>query len=156
MGAVITRGKRKPRSGRSRRVKGKAAKPLTREQQWLRLWSVARYDLGLSKEEFYQLNPRQLDALIKRKEQEDADKQFLFAQLTSAVINFSMCHPTEPTKPADFMPSEWLKIKGRKKDSKQRKVRVTRKRALQVNDELRNLFSGFEAQGRVFRKNAER
>jgi hypothetical protein len=37
------------------------------EIDWTLLWSIARYDLGLTNEEFLELTPRQMDALIKRR-----------------------------------------------------------------------------------------
>jgi hypothetical protein len=73
------------------------------------LWSVARYDLGLSSEEFFSLTPRQLDALIRRHERASKEREFLFAQLTQSVVNFSPVHPKEPAKLQAFMPSEWVK-----------------------------------------------
>ena len=87
---------------------------------WLANWAVARYDLGLSEQEFYSITPRQLDALAKRKEYETRHTELLFAQLTSYLINFSTVRPKEPVKPADFMPSEWAKEKPQPK-----RVRIT-------------------------------
>jgi hypothetical protein len=70
---------------------------------------VARYDLRLSSDEFYALTPRQLDGLAKRHQRATEEREFLFAQLASCVVNFSMCHPKDPVKASDFMPSEWVK-----------------------------------------------
>lgn len=72
---------------------------------------MGRYDLGLTSEEFYTLQPRQLDALIKRHEREKQETEFLSAQIASCIVNFSMAHPKKPLQPRDFMPSEWAKRK---------------------------------------------
>lgn len=66
-------------------------------------------DLGLTTEEFYLLTPRQLDALTRRHAEQVRSNEFLFGQLTSAVVNFSMCHPEKPSEIRDFMPSEMRK-----------------------------------------------
>jgi hypothetical protein len=86
------------------------------------MWSVARYDLGLTSEDFYALTPRQFDALVKRRERDAQEQEFLTAQLTAAVVNFSMCHPKEPVSPRDFMPSEFGKPA-----RKPKRVRITKK-----------------------------
>jgi hypothetical protein len=46
---------------------------------------------------------------MDRFERSVVDRELLFAQLTSWVVNCSMARPKEPTKMADFMPSEWVK-----------------------------------------------
>lgn len=76
---------------------------------WLNLWSHARIDLGLSSEEFFEMTPRQLDALTHRHLRQMEEREFLFAQLTSCVVNFSMVHPEKPSQAKDFMPSEMRK-----------------------------------------------
>lgn len=81
--------------------------PLTRDQQWQRLWSLALYDLRLSTDDFYALTIGQLDALIRRHERSTREREFLFGQLASVYVNFSMAHPKEPVHARDFMPSEW-------------------------------------------------
>ena len=100
----------------------------------MRLWSVARYDLRLSNEDFYGLTPRQLDALIKRRERETQDREFLFAQLTAYTINFSMARPKAPVKISDLMPSEWAKA---------RPPKIKRRRRAVVADELRLVMGHF-------------
>jgi hypothetical protein len=104
---------------------------LTREQQWTRLWSIARYDLQLTSQEFYSLTPRQLDALIKRRERETQEREFLFAQLASVTANFGFHAPKEPISTKDFMPSEWargnVKVVKRKRMTKKRRAEVARK-----------------------------
>jgi hypothetical protein len=71
--------------------------------------SVAVYDLGMSADEFFGSTPRQLDALIQRHERSKEGTEFLFGQLTSCVVNFSMARPKKAVSPSDFMPSEWIK-----------------------------------------------
>jgi hypothetical protein len=84
------------------------------------LWSVARYDLRLSSAEFYRLTPRQLDALIKRQEHGIRHSEFMLAQLTACVANFSMSHPKKPVDAKDFMPSEWAKVAEKEPKAKKR------------------------------------
>lgn len=92
----------------SRRVK-------TAAPSWLQMWSIARYDLSLTSDEFYALTPRQFDALLKRKEHADTIQEFLFGQLASVAANFSMSRPKNPTTPQDFMPSQWKPTKPKRR-----------------------------------------
>lgn len=70
------------------------------------LWSIAIYDLGLSEEQFYSCTLKQIKALIKRKELAVSHGEYMLAQLTSYVINFSGASaPKNPTTPQQFMPS---------------------------------------------------
>ena len=53
----------------------------------------------------------------------------MLAQLTAAVVNFSMCHPKKPVKATDYMPSRWSKEevttrKRRKLSAKQLEAKV--------------------------------
>lgn len=73
------------------------------------MWSFARKRLHLSSDEFYELTPRQLDALVRQHERAIQEEEFLFGQLASLFVNFSMSHPKEPVSAKDFMPSEWAK-----------------------------------------------
>jgi hypothetical protein len=72
----------------------------------MQLWSFARLELGLDTDEFYALTPRWFDALCRRHEQMTEDSEFMIAQLTSCVVNFSMGAPKEPVHPRDLMPSQ--------------------------------------------------
>jgi len=101
------------------------------------MWSVARYDLGLTSEEFFRLTPRQFDALVKRKEYETQRDEFMLAQIAGYTINFSMCHPKEPVDPFDLMPSMAGKEKPSRQAQKQQRVRMTRQRRKQVTDQWR-------------------
>jgi hypothetical protein len=94
---------------RKNRPSAKAANPLTRDQQWQRLWSLAVYDLRLTTAEFYDLTVGQLDALIRRRERDIEEREFMPAQIAACVVNFSMGRPKEPVSTKDFMPSEWAK-----------------------------------------------
>src|SRR6185312_12893062 len=82
------------------------------------MWAIARYDLGLTSDEFYALTPRQFDALLKRKEHADTMQEFLFGQLAAMTANFSMAPPKKPARPQDFMPSQWGKAAKPKRRSK--------------------------------------
>lgn len=49
-----------------------------------------------------------LDALMVRHERKTEDREFLFAQLTAALINHSG-RTQQPVKAEDYMPSHWAK-----------------------------------------------
>lgn len=100
------------------------------------MWSIARYDLGLSDVEFYSLTPRQFDALVKRRERDVVTTEFLFAQLTAAVVNFSTCRPKETVHPRDFMPSEFGK-----QTQPAKRVRMTKKVRKHVTESFRAGFA---------------
>lgn len=55
------------------------------------------------------MTPRMLGALLKRKERERQETEFLFGQLSSIFVNCSMSAPKKAVAPSDFMPSEMLK-----------------------------------------------
>lgn len=82
---------------------------------------MARFDLRLSSDEFFALTPRQLDALIQRHERQTQGREFLFAQLCSCIVNFSMTAPEKRVKPADFMPSQWAHQAAKKPKRRTRK-----------------------------------
>lgn len=85
---------------------------------------MARYDLGLTSDEFFDCTPRQLDAMVQRHERAKQETEFLFAQLTSCVVNFSMARPKKALEPKDLMPSEWAKSLPAEKKPKRRKREV--------------------------------
>lgn len=66
-------------------------------------------DLRLASEEFWCLGMKQLDALTRRHRRATSDNEYLWGQLTSAVVNFSFCHPEKVMTPQDFMPAEQRK-----------------------------------------------
>jgi hypothetical protein len=96
---------------------------------------VARYDLHLSDDDFYALTPRQFDALLKRKKVETVASEFLLAQLTSWVANSGFRSTVKPTKPQDFMPSEWQKT-----PTNPKRPRMTKKRREAIADGIRLCF----------------
>jgi hypothetical protein len=69
------------------------------------LWSTARHDLGLTSDEFYELQPRQLAALRQRWNRAEEHREFMPAQIAACVVNFSMSAPKEQVSAAVFMPS---------------------------------------------------
>jgi hypothetical protein len=103
----------------------------------MHFWSVARYDLGLSDDDFYALTPRQLDALLKRKKVETSANEFMFAQLTSWVANTGFRTAEKPTAARDFMPSEWGKTPAK---AALKRVRMTKKRRAAVANQIRSMF----------------
>lgn len=65
---------------------------------------MARYDLGLSDEEFGDLTYGLLEALVDRL-REDQRKEYLrVGVVAAAVINSGFCRPEKPVKPTDFVP----------------------------------------------------
>jgi len=81
----------------------------------LHFWAVARYDLKLSADEFFDLTPRQFDALVKRRRSSLEASEFMTAQLISALYNTGFKTPEKPTSPLDFMPSQWAKKRNKPK-----------------------------------------
>jgi hypothetical protein len=73
----------------------------------LNIWSTARYDLGLTDEQFWRLTPRQYSYLLKRHRQKSEHEELLAAIIARSVVDFSFCHPAKPSKYADYMPSKW-------------------------------------------------
>jgi hypothetical protein len=96
---------------------------------------VGRYDLGLSAEEFFELTPRQFDALLKRHLIDREYNELLFGQLTSWVANSGVRAPSKPFKPTDFMPSQWMK-----KASKPKRKRMTNKTRRELTAQIRAMF----------------
>lgn len=70
---------------------------------------MAIYDLKLTTDMFYDLTPRQLDALVKRRRVEIESRELLFGQLTSWIANTGFRTVEKPTTAIDFMPSHWAK-----------------------------------------------
>jgi len=65
---------------------------------------VARYDLGLSDDEFGSMTYALLDALVKRKEAQDRNDFLRSGNIAAAVINFSDRAPDRQVSPMDFVP----------------------------------------------------
>lgn len=98
---------------------------------------MARYDLRLSDDDFFALTPRQFDALLKRKKVETVSQEFLAAQLTSWIINTGFRTTEKPTKPQDFMPSEW---RTRASVNSGKPIRMTKKRRADIANSIRSMF----------------
>ena len=103
---------------------------------------MARYDLRLSDDDFYALTPRQFDALLKRKKVETVAQEFLAAQLTSWVANTGFRTTEKPTKPQDFMPSEWGRTRASIHSGKPR--RMTKKRRADIANSIRSMFPNLQ------------
>lgn len=69
---------------------------------------------------------------MRRHQQATWDKEFLFGQLTAAVVNFSFNYPEKTVKPQDYMLCEI-----RKKPPEKPK-RINRKKAA---DDIRSFFA---------------
>jgi len=70
------------------------------------MWAVAVYDLGLSTEQFFQLNLRKFNALVERFESEQERADFRAAQICSVAANImGKKEDGTPFGPGDFFPS---------------------------------------------------
>jgi hypothetical protein len=111
----------------------------------MHFYSIARYDLGLSAEEFFDLTPRQFDALLKRHRYRVESTEFLFAQLTSWIANTGFRSTEKPTADFDFMPSQWMK-KAKKKAASasdpKKPVRMTKKKRHHMMLRFTEAFAG--------------
>jgi hypothetical protein len=94
------------------------------------------YDLRLTSDEFYAMTPRHFDALMDRYERGREDNELLFGQMTAAIINYSMCHPKEPVKSVDFMPSHWAKKHHGGDDDVNKPKKMTARDRKQVRDQF--------------------
>lgn len=65
---------------------------------------MARFDLGLSDEEFWALTPRRMDALVQRWERAREHSDMMLAQIAQTGANFSFCAPKKPFTIDQFMP----------------------------------------------------
>jgi hypothetical protein len=117
---------------------------LRREQVWLDYWTYARTRLGLTDREFRAYTPRQLDALRKAHLQHSEDTEFLFGQLTAAVVNFSQRRPAESARPGDFMPSQIRKKAAARLVDVEMTDEVREKIAKKLRKQMDRVFSVFE------------
>lgn len=67
---------------------------------------MARYDLGLSDEDFGDLTYALFEALIKRLEEGERNRYLHTGILATSVINTSFCRPDNPVKVEDFVPKD--------------------------------------------------
>jgi hypothetical protein len=71
--------------------------------------SFAIVQLGLSKDEFFELTPREFVALKKQHEYKTRHTELLTAIIATSIVNTGMCRPEKPLPFSHFMPSEWSK-----------------------------------------------
>ena len=116
------------------------------------MWSVARFDLGISTEEFHALRPTEFEALCDRlihnREQLSYDRQhreLMLAQLTAAVINTGFCRPEKPVKVESLMPSRWAAPEQKAFSAPRR--RPTRRQREKVADDLRAIMANYLRNG---------
>jgi hypothetical protein len=79
--------------------------PKLLNEEWFEVWAIARYDLGISEEEFWELSTDQFNALLKRHnlKQEREDSQIA---MICAVIANIFRGKGKPYKIKDFMPGK--------------------------------------------------
>lgn len=75
------------------------AQPFT----WLSAWSMARFDLRLTSDEWLDMTPRQLHALKQRQLAQWQREELLVGIVASTTANFSMSHPKSPLRADSFM-----------------------------------------------------
>ena len=75
------------------------------------LWAIARYDLGLTTDDFGELTPALFEALIERRKAESKQDYFRTGLISAAVINTSMAAPKTPVSAMDFVPGDKPKPK---------------------------------------------
>lgn len=70
------------------------------------MWTIARVDLGMSREQFLAATPREFDAFCKRLHTRDQKRQFNAALICSVVANVNRDSKVryKPFTPQDFMP----------------------------------------------------
>jgi hypothetical protein len=66
-------------------------------------WSIARYELRLSDDEWLEMTPRMLHALRKRQLEQLQREELLVGIIASTSANFSFCKPEDPLSPELFM-----------------------------------------------------
>jgi hypothetical protein len=74
---------------------------------------------------------------MRRRLRRVEDGEFMFAQLTAYVINFSMCRPKEPVAIKDLMPSQWARQQSRPQPKRKRRSRAV------IAQELRGVMAHF-------------
>ncbi|WP_433963663.1 hypothetical protein [Tunturiibacter gelidiferens] len=105
---------------------------------WHRYWSLARYDLKLMDDDFWDMTPKMFDALLKRQRVglEIADRQF--AQLTWWVANTGQRTPKKETTYEDFLvlprPGKSNKVVETKR------IRMTKQKRLHLANSLREVL----------------
>jgi hypothetical protein len=66
-------------------------------------WSIARYELRLSDDEWLEMTPRMLHALRLRQIEQMQREELLVGIISATSANFSFCRPENPMSPEDFM-----------------------------------------------------
>lgn len=71
---------------------------------WMQIWSVGRFDLGLTDAEFWQLSPTMFDALWKRLEDNRERALYGHAMTCATYANVHRAEDAEIVTPDQFMP----------------------------------------------------
>lgn len=66
-------------------------------------WSIARYELRLSDDEWLEMTPRMLHALRLRQIEQMQREELLVGIIASTTANTSFCAPEKPFTPESFM-----------------------------------------------------
>lgn len=101
-----------------------------------------RIHLGLDPDQFFALIPRQFHLLVDQHDIRVRHDELLTGILASAIVNWSMRAPKEPSVPADFMPSRRGAGRLKKKSSR-------RSNGQRVSDDIRSWLDQMRVAGRV-------
>lgn len=97
---------------------------------WLTMWAVGRYDLGLTEEEFWGLTPRQYVALLERHEEAMEWEDYRMGVIASTIVNMLKAKGGKTFKPEDFMPT-----KRRKKQTPEEMLAVVKNYMATVDED---------------------
>ena len=73
--------------------------------EWLEVWAIARYDLGLTEDEFWNLSIDEFNALLKRHNLKQEREDSRAAMICTVIANIFR-GKGKPYKITDFMPSK--------------------------------------------------
>ena len=89
--------------------------------EWLELWAVARYDLRLSDDEFWNMSYDEFQALLQRRNFEIERQDYHAALICSTLANIFRSGKSRAYKVSDFMPG---KPKQKRKQSPKEMVEI--------------------------------
>ena len=105
--------------------------------------SVAVVRLGLSKAEFFELTPREFEALTDQHKYRTRHAELLTAIVATSIVNTGMCAPEKPLPFTHFMPSEWAKQAAKKPQKK----RATNGEREFISSKIRSFMLARETRG---------
>lgn len=70
---------------------------------WSHIWSVARYDLGMSDDEFWRMTPREFGAVVKRRVFDIERQDYRAALICATLVNINRKKGSRPVRPEAFL-----------------------------------------------------